>query len=144
MQCIKTNLYELAKNFRCALLTCPRDKFSRFQRKCLLSFPKQACDVASLLLAYYLRDRGFQDIERVLGCLDSESHVWLEVDGWIVDITADQFPGVDDPVIVVEATRKSWHSNFIEQSRGRAYPLEKVRTAYEQAYTEIKNRIELR
>ena len=38
------------------------------------------------------------------------SHAWLEADGVIVDITADQFPEVDDKIIVT--SHSDWHGTF--------------------------------
>lgn len=131
-------LQQLATEFRRALLACPKDEFSGFQRRRLQNFPKQSCDVASLLLAYHLRDHGFQNIERVFGYLGNESHVWLEVDGWIVDVTADQFPGVYAAVIVARIQDDSWHAKIRVQSRAPAYSLPAVRAEYEKAYAALK------
>ncbi|MGO7360229.1 hypothetical protein ACCS66_37055 [Rhizobium ruizarguesonis] len=41
---------------------------------------------------------------------DWHSHAWLQQDGAIIDITADQFPEIDQAVIV--ATDSSWHDEF--------------------------------
>jgi hypothetical protein len=38
------------------------------------------------------------------------SHAWLQNGGWIVDITADQFPDVDEPVIVTNSSE--WHQQW--------------------------------
>lgn len=138
----KARLYEAAGNFRRALLACPKDAFSEYQRRQLRNFPMQSCDVASLLLAYYLRDLGFTDIERICGLRNGETHVWLESGGCIIDITADQFPEIGAPITVVEAKEQSWHSLFVVQSRVPAYALDKVRAAYDRAYSSIKNWIE--
>jgi len=45
------------------------------------------------LLAQYFRDLGLGEWEYVSGIRssDEQSHAWLEKDGWIVDMTADQF-----------------------------------------------------
>ncbi len=142
MKGLDQKLFKLATNFRQALLQCPTNEFSAFLRKYLHEFPKQSCDVASLLLAYYLRDCGFKEIDRIFGYLNNESHVWLEISGWIIDITADQFLEVNrDPVVVVHAMSK-WYSNFVVQSREVAYPLAKARPEYEQAYLDIKSWME--
>ena len=120
---MKHKLYLLAEGFRHALSTCPKDQFSSFQKRHLENFPEQSCDVASLLLAYYLRDRGVPNVERVFGFWKTYTHAWLEIRGWIVDITADQFSGID-PIIAVSAKSQSWHSNFFVQIREPAYPPE--------------------
>jgi hypothetical protein len=41
---------------------------------------------------------------------NDHSHVWIEQNGLIVDVTADQFDDVDDPVIVTRDG--AWHSEF--------------------------------
>ncbi len=132
------NLFAVAVNFRDALIACPKQEFSEFLRCRLKIFPKQCCDVASLLLAYRLRDLGFQNIERCFGYLDGESHVWLQVNGWIIDITANQFPSVGDPVIVARIDHSPWHAKIRLQEREPAYSLPAVRGEYDRAYAWIK------
>jgi hypothetical protein len=44
-----------------------------------------------------------------------QSHFWLEVGGYIVDITADQFDESLDPVIVTRD--RTWHDQFQFQTR---------------------------
>lgn len=134
-----SRLAAVAARFREALVACPRGDFSRFQRCRLSTFPKQCCDVASLLLAYRLRDLGFQNIVRCFGHLHGDSHVWLEVDGTIVDITADQFPSVEDPVIVAETKRSPFHAQIELSSREAALSQPAVRAEYERAYAAIKS-----
>ncbi len=112
-----------------------------------MRFPKSCCEVASYLLAYYLRDMGFSDVRVVCGTLDFESeeqfHVWLEVDGWIIDITADQFPRFSDPVIVTPHDG-SWHSQLSlccgwEDTDG--FP-PTCSDRYEKVYTALKRQID--
>jgi hypothetical protein len=79
------------------------------------SFPCGSCGDASLLLAHFLGEHGFADVTYVLGergqvNVDWTSHAWLRVDGFIVDITADQFPDMDQRVIV--ARDSPWHDTF--------------------------------
>jgi hypothetical protein len=75
-------------------------------------FPAGSCGDTALLLGRFLREHGARDIRYVLGKRrqgdDWGSHAWLTVDGLIVDITADQFDEVDDPVIVAVAS--AWHA----------------------------------
>ena len=136
-----SSLLTVAVSFRDALLACPKHEFSDFLRRRLRVFPKQCCDVASLLLAYRLRALGFQNIERCFGYLGVESHVWLQVDGWIVDITADQFPDVDDPVVVARIEDSPWHAKIRLQGREPAYSLPAVRGEYDRAYAAVKVRL---
>lgn len=82
-------------------------------------FPAGTCGDISDILAEYLYKKGFNDIEYVSGSADNhQSHAWLEVAGYIVDITADQFPDCDDPVIVTNDY--SWHQRFEESTRQAA------------------------
>jgi len=65
----------------------------------------------------FLRDHRIGDAEYVLGISNNgTSHAWLEVGGFIVDITGDQFtchPGA--PVVVTQDRR--WHCYFQEDYR---------------------------
>lgn len=144
---MKRDLLESATVFREALVACPKDGFSKWQRERLQNFPKQACELASLLLAHYLRDQGFTSIQSVFGYLNDErdkdkSHVWLEVDGFIVDITPNQFPGIVDPIIVSESAAQSWHSCFHVERREPACAPLAVRAEYKKAYSEIRRWLE--
>lgn len=69
-------------------------------------FPNGACDDSSMLLAAYLSDNGFPGALRVSGVYgghDREwwSHIWLNLDGKIIDITGSQFKGYDQPEILI-------------------------------------------
>lgn len=83
------------------------------------SFPRGACGDTSLVLGQVLHDAGISGFDYICGNKYKDdgscsSHAWLRRDGWIVDITADQFSDVDVPVIV---TRNSgWHDQW-EQDR---------------------------
>jgi len=90
----------------------------------LRNFPKESCADTVLLLGAHLLDRGFGAFDGVggeFGAPDSgecHSHAWLECDGVIVDITADQFPDVSQAVIVTRDDR--WHRLFRISNRGIA------------------------
>jgi len=68
------------------------------------------------LLGTYLAENGFGIFMYARGerkRIDTDgwcSHAWLEADGIIVDITADQFHDNDTPVIV--ALHSPWHETF--------------------------------
>jgi hypothetical protein len=66
-------------------------------------------------LRRFLVDEGFGTAVYVCGergaSPHNRSHAWLEVDGLIVDITADQFPEQKaEPVIVT--IQSAWHDEF--------------------------------
>jgi hypothetical protein len=90
----------------------------------LRHFPRDSCADAVLLLGAYLFDKGIGPFEAVGGrfedCLSGTwySHAWLEREGVIVDITADQFPGMSEPVIVTRDP--AWHRRFQTSNRGVA------------------------
>ena len=79
-------------------------------------FPRGCCGDASELLAAYLKDCGLGEFSYVSGW-DAQgelSHAWLELDGLVIDITADQFEGEYRATIV--ELYSDWHKKF---SRGR-------------------------
>ncbi len=78
-------------------------------------FPMGSCGDASLLLGKYLDEMGLGQFDYVCGELGRQSHAWLEKDGIIVDITADQFDGVVEEIIVTD--NNDFHKRFEEDSR---------------------------
>lgn len=77
-------------------------------------FPKGCCHRISEVLARYLHSYGVENIEYVHSLVPEakslETHCWLEVDGVAIDITADQFDGVDEKVLIQSPS--VWHSEF--------------------------------
>ncbi|WP_010322926.1 hypothetical protein [Marinobacterium stanieri] len=111
------------------------------------SFPRGACGYMTHMLGAYLHDQGlgvFEYIggERGFAINDTWStHAWLCGDGVIVDITADQFEDVDEPVIV---TRKSkWHEKFRTKSYGQIY-IEALKDSLVRPYGKIMRALEER
>ncbi|HEX6367580.1 MAG TPA: hypothetical protein VF006_01530 [Longimicrobium sp.] len=83
----------------------------------LRQFPLGSCGDVTDLLGTYLGEKGAGEFDYILGEKRRPekrggylSHAWLERDGLIVDITADQFPEVSEPVIVTSAS--PWHRSF--------------------------------
>src|SRR4051812_39929415 len=77
-------------------------------------FPKGWCTLASMLLGEFLCESGLGDFQtrsgrRQVGDFD-RTHAWLEQDGLLVDITADQFDDVDDAVVV--GRESPWHDEW--------------------------------
>jgi hypothetical protein len=107
------DVYQEAAAFRRALgIVAPMARASAF-----LWFPRGSCGDATDLLGTYLRERGAGKFYYVLGEKHQSecdggylSHAWLERDGVITDITADQFPEISEPVIVT--TDSPWHRTF--------------------------------
>lgn len=78
-------------------------------------FPGGACSDASLVLGAILDDAGHSGFECAWGEIvkpdgTRPSHGWLQRGDLIVDITADQFDEVSEPVIV--STDSAWHRKW--------------------------------
>lgn len=118
-------LQEEADSFRKALDQLPKDEPSWFK-----SFPEKTSYGISRILAQHLVESGFSDIVICSGDVlvdysvdqgcsyydePNTFHAWLEVNGTIVDITADEFYA--GPVIV--RTDPTWHNNGFTERRER-------------------------
>jgi hypothetical protein len=83
-------------------------------------FPLDHCKAASFMFGHYLLT--FCSVEKdrlyyVWGARDKNTHGWIEYDGWIVDLTADQHEDETRPVIVEKIEDSLWHQNFLGQSK---------------------------
>ena len=85
----------------------------------LTDFPNDCCDHAAIFLLLYLDNSGvdltgFVRVEADLSENPHDKHIWLEKDGVIIDISADQFAdrfGLKfDPVIV--SRDSPWHASL--------------------------------
>lgn len=92
----------------------PEDRFATdFVNPFRGSFPVGCCKSTSWMLAHHLTRLGEpDDITFVAGERAWETHIWLVVDGFIVDLTADQFTDEHRPVIVVADGVSAWHDTF--------------------------------
>lgn len=99
-------------------LTAARDAATRFRAALeqgglrlvsLRDFPHGACGDVSELLGQYLADSGLGTWSYASGIRSEPfwSHAWVERDGWLLDITADQFPDVAPPVLLTDD--RTWH-----------------------------------
>lgn len=132
----------------CRLRTCfegmPADELPRDLR----GFPVGACSAAALMLGALLSDHGYPDFELVFADRgsrengDYETHAWLEGGGFIVDITADQFPDGPGPDVV--AAESPWHQLFCVTGKDAAdfrhYPLATV-VELHRTYTCLQRRL---
>ena len=88
------------------------------------AFPRGWCQDTSRALGHLLADRGEHGFQLVFGARsydDRKTHVWLERDGLIVDITADQFESSGCPSVMV-TTDRTWHDGWVQ----RREPLDEV------------------
>lgn len=101
----RNRLKELAKFYRSAIQLAKERGEERVGW--LTRFPKDCCDHVSHLLFIFLYSHGFRGARWVTGAIGDDTHVWLQIDDTIVDITADQFPGADE---VTVSASSDWHS----------------------------------
>ena len=85
----------IVPRFRRAIeVAMPRLKCVTFK-----TFPNGVCGDACDMLGQFLQETYGLQSEYVSGKNGTWTHAWLEIDGLIIDITADQFPGNEKVVI---------------------------------------------
>jgi hypothetical protein len=113
-----TRVRSLATAFRNAIEDCDRASLGVG----FAHFPEGSCDDTALLLGAFLienHEAPFTDVYGEWGAAESfGTHAWIERNGLIVDITADQFDDIDERVIVT--TVSAWHDARRAYARGRA------------------------
>ena len=83
------------------------------------NFPRGACGDTCDILAELLTELGYGNFQHVSGCReDNYSHAWLEQDGVVIDITADQFDEISEPIYFGEMTK--WYQQFEIQIKKKA------------------------
>jgi hypothetical protein len=82
-----------------------RDAIEKLKRKSfpLKEFPQGCCRDTTLILSMVLLEYGFENTHYCSKDLDNEipSPAWLEYEGYILDLTADQFGPLYPPVLTV-------------------------------------------
>lgn len=82
-------------------------------------FPTNSCRGASIFLGYLLNEH-FPDsmIQLIHGSnrYKNEHHYWLEVDGYVFDITADQFDQFSSPIYASLANPLQGYFSVVERS----------------------------
>src|SRR5690348_16308260 len=103
------HLKEVVSHFRRAIEACDQAHLpATFQ-----DFPAGSCGDTTLLLAKFLEQNGFGHFDYVFGAQEGKTHAWLQKARLVIDITADQFADVDQPVIVEYGS--AWHGGFQEE-----------------------------
>ena len=83
------------------------------------NFPSGSCGNISDILGEYLRSKGFNNIEYICGKTNKiRSHAWIEIEGYVVDLTAHQFNEVSEPIVSKKPSE--WHAQFEEVTRRSA------------------------
>lgn len=88
---------------------------NQIDQNLLGSFPSGACGTASDFLGNWLTNKGLNGIEYVCGERNNQTHGWLEYNGYIIDITCDQFNDFHKPVFV--SMDRTYHDQFTDQVR---------------------------
>jgi hypothetical protein len=104
-------VYEKADRFRSAL------EQGGLRLYTLTKFPHGSCGDTCEMLGQFLIDSGLGRWTYQSGvCFDPPvfTHAWLERDGLLLDITADQFDEISTPVLLTED--KGWHLKFVKHS----------------------------
>lgn len=104
---LQQRLFCLASRFRCGIL---RSIGSAGSLPTLRDFPTGACGDASLLLAKYLQEKRCGLAHYVLGERRGHRHAWLQLQEFVIDITADQFD--DQRAGIIVSLDSSWHASF--------------------------------
>lgn len=92
-------------------------EFEEYGESCWFSdFPRGCCGDTSDLFIKHLKQYGVKS-QYVWGMRGKQSHAWIEIDGLIIDLTADQFEEIKVPIMVT--FDQSMHSSFT--IRGRRY-----------------------
>ncbi len=78
----------------------------------LAQFPHGSCGDTCELLGQFLFDSGLGQWIYCSGQRDEpfQTHAWLERDGLILDITADQFGDIHEPVLLTRD--HGWHAKY--------------------------------
>ena len=145
---MKRQLLRLATEFRAAIQqsagSVPDVLKAKFQ-----AFPKDMCEFSSNLLGRNLKEEGIENVQYVCGSRRLHAfprdvrHAWLETHGFVIDITADQFPDGLGPVVITEDG--SWHSQFQVLERRDVTDLHEycraARKQYDEVFREVVKRI---
>lgn len=112
-----TRVRSLATSFRDAIEKCDLASLGIT----FTDFPRGSCGDVALLLGTFLIENGERPFTEMFGEWGPperfESHAWIERNGVVVDITADQFDG-NDRVIVTK--KSAWHDSHRTAARGNA------------------------
>lgn len=78
------------------------------------NYPRGCCGDTCNLFARFLAEKGIQ-AKYVWGVRGEQSHAWLEYNGWVIDLTADQFPEISEKIVITKD--KKWYSKFKGQRK---------------------------
>ena len=125
----------LATAFRDAIELMSKDDLNISEH--FKNFPNGCCGDTSELLSIYLKENDITTIY-VSGEKGLQSHGWLEYEDYIIDITADQFSGVEEKVIITN--NSVWHGQFDIKWR-RSVEIDKIDQYNMQRLMNLYNKI---
>lgn len=117
--------------------------FTNFSDK-LCHFPKHSCVIASIVLGYYFYKNHIGNFFLKKAAKMQNQliwHSWLTYGNIIIDITADQFLEIENPVIVT--THSVWHEKFKERIIIKLINERIMERIYFKIYYKIIKRIKL-
>jgi hypothetical protein len=120
-------LFKVVLNFRKAIDKCDNSELSVSFK----NFPKGNCSDAVLILAHYLKEKGYGEFDYVSGERWNVPHAWLVMDKVVIDISCDKFEDQENKVIVTANSK--WHDEFITEVRQK--------TSLNMLEPEIKDRL---
>lgn len=111
---MKEGLFQAVQSFHDAFYA--KDKNS-FKFRLFSSFPKNCCEFSSILLALFLTKHwdDKQKIKILYGINPDDGydrHVWLNIAGINIDITAKQFDPKLSSILITFNTYNSWHNRY--------------------------------
>ena len=118
MSLSKTDLETEALRFRSAL-----EKFLQRHPEINLStnifdptrgkFPLDCCKATAFMFGHYLSSKvGRAELSYAWGQRGQDTHGWLQHNGYIIDLTADQFEDEVPPVVVEKIGESTFHTTF--------------------------------
>lgn len=130
--------------FRQTLELLDKNNFPSITSFYCCDFPRGCCGDTTELLGFLLTLKYQQECLYVsatgLGDNYGISHAWLQVDGYIIDITADQFNGYDVEAIIV--TKDSYfHSLFHEVRKHKFIVNDPQLSSIKHVYEKVLNTI---
>jgi hypothetical protein len=115
------SIQEIAQSFREAFLAVDLSDAPGS----LKTFPGGCCNWASWMLGHYLKfECGLESVEiqaQRPGSDGTSGHVWIEVDGLIIDITSDQFDDCPEPIYGIEISE--WHQDWEKVRKEEIRPM---------------------
>ncbi len=134
-------IVQIATALRQAIERCPKTKLP------WENFPRGACGDTTLVLGQLLFDHGIAGFKYISGQKHwpdgrFSTHAWLQNGQWVVDITADQFPEVQQAIIV--SSDSPWHREWeVAKTDGGALSEYKAEQVVQQwhLYGELKARL---